>query len=357
MPFEGFLNDARARPVGLRALGYAASLAIHGPPLGFFVAAWLTRALVLDHSLDLPDYRRARAVYYEVPVQMMHGIPGDGAGAQGTSDSFTAGGIWAARVARAGSANGAAGGRWNFRWPSAEFGGRRCTRNLRSLVPRSSRPTTAWPGMPTASGGPSSRTRPAPAVVKTAMAAATAVPCSRRRARAWARPDEARRLAKGRGPDSDQARMAMWVPPEPKQKENRARKGRGELDGEGEEIDEGGVDDTALVGTPLPGKPLRVSMNYAAYLRTFEPFPTLPDSCWPPGRTTNTVLLEICVSERGEVSDVVVRESAGDEVDAHLTAAARTWRYRPRMVQGSARPFCHPIRLVYTRALRFDRSW
>jgi TonB family protein len=98
-------------------------------------------------------------------------------------------------------------------------------------------------------------------------------------------------------------------------------------------------------------------MNYAAYLRTFDRFPTLPDSCWPPGRQTNAVLLEICVSERGDVNDVVIRQSAGDEVDAYVRESVRTWRYRPRMVKGTPMPFCHPIRVVYTRTQPWDRRW
>jgi TonB family protein len=135
---------------------------------------------------------------------------------------------------------------------------------------------------------------------------------------------------------------------------------RAKKPGPEEGLDEGdfGSDDPEVVGSPLPGRPARISMDHAAYLRTYEIFPSpLPDSCWPPGRVANSMLVEICVSERGEVTDVVVRQSAGNDADSFLINAIRSWRYRPRLVMGSARPFCHPIRIVYKRELPFNRRW
>jgi hypothetical protein len=127
---------------------------------------------------------------------------------------------------------------------------------------------------------------------------------------------------------------------------------------EGDEEGDFGDDDESYVGTPLVGRPARISMDHAAYLRTYEVFPSpLPDSCWPPGRVANSMLVEVCVTERGDVSDVVIRQSAGSDADTFLSSAIRSWRYRPRLVMGSPRPFCHPIRIVYKRDIPFNRRW
>jgi hypothetical protein len=62
------------------------------------------------------------------------------------------------------------------------------------------------------------------------------------------------------------------------------------------------------------------------------------------------MLFRVCVSTEGTVSNVVILKSASDEIDHMLTnAILSSWRYRPRLVEGSPRPFCHPIRIVYDR--------
>jgi TonB family protein len=359
MPFDGFLSDPRTRPLKYRLLGYAASLALHGPPLAIFVAVWLTRALVLDHTLDLPDYRKTRISYYEVPVQLLNGFPGAGNGSATTPISAGAGGDLGG--AKGKSAVGKRRSRRPLLLPLAHRRNRRSPAPAKEVALGPEELLTdddgdAWDahgfgtgveGNDGPGGSDAGFDRGKGALPRSGPGTAAG------------QPGGGAGAAIGRGAGDLQARMAAWIPPELHKENARLRtKGRGASD-TGDEVDEEGLagDDEALVGAPLPGRPSRVSMNYAAYLRTYEPFPTLPDSCWPPGRTTNTVLLEICVSERGEVADVVVRESAGEEVDAYLTSAARTWRYRPRIVQGTPQPFCHPIRLVYTRALRFDQRW
>ena len=357
MPFDGFLSDTRTRPLKFRLLGYGASLALHAPPLAVFVVMWLTRVLVLDHALELPDYRRSRIAYYEVPIHLVNGVFGAGTALSPSSAS------------NAGSDLGAPKGK-------SSIGKRRSRRPLVfPLVHRRVHRTPvaqkeiaigpeelvgddgdAWDQDGSGSGVEGSHGNGGGDLGGGVGKANLALAAAGAGAGAAGRGAGAEG---GQGNGSLEARLAAWIPPELHKENARLRtKGRGAEDF-GDEVDEEGLagDDQALVGPPLAGRPHRVSMNYAAYLRTYEPFPTLPDSCWPPGRSTNTVLLEICVSDRGDVADVVVRESAGEEVDAYLTAAARTWRYRPRVVQGMPQPFCHPIRLVYTRALRFDQRW
>jgi hypothetical protein len=87
----------------------------------------------------------------------------------------------------------------------------------------------------------------------------------------------------------------------------------------------------------------------AAYLRTYETFPTLPDSSWSWGKRTYAFMMKVCVAESGHVDEVVIQRGSRPDLDAHLAAAIRTWRYRPWIVSGSARPFCHPLRITYSR--------
>jgi hypothetical protein len=101
-----------------------------------------------------------------------------------------------------------------------------------------------------------------------------------------------------------------------------------------------------------PPKPVYISQRLAAYFRTYETFPSLPAWVWYGAKTQFAPLLEVCVSTEGAVTEVKIKEAAGPEVDDVLKSAVRNWRYRPRVVAGSPRPFCHPIRVVYSRALR-----
>ena len=344
MPFEGFLGDLRARPLRLRLLGYGTSLALHAPPLTAFVIAWLTRALVLENAIELPDYRRTHISYYEVPVEMVTGVPGVALARASGDPRLSAGD-------REGAGDRDGEGRRRTHRPLVFHQARKHERRPRATPP----PVDVGPEEFAADErGPS------------ALGDGVGHAAAGNGAGAGNGGDGGgggvagpglgvSALARGAaGPADLAALLGSWIPVELRKKVSRPH--------DDDAGDPGGLlsgevaDDVAEVGPPLAGRPSRVSMNYAAYLRTYDPLPTLPESCWPPGRVTNTVLLEICVSEGGEVSDIVIRQSAGDDVDQYLTTAIKTWRYRPRVVQGTTQPFCHPIRLVYTRVQRFG-SW
>jgi TonB family protein len=101
-------------------------------------------------------------------------------------------------------------------------------------------------------------------------------------------------------------------------------------------------------GEPSPRElPAAISAGEASYLRTYETFPSLPRSLWISGRTYH-VLVEVCVTDGGRVADVLVRSGAAPELDRTLVSAVRSWRYRPRIVAGAARPFCHLMKMEYS---------
>jgi periplasmic protein TonB len=93
-------------------------------------------------------------------------------------------------------------------------------------------------------------------------------------------------------------------------------------------------------------QPGDVSPSEATYLRTYETFPSLPRSLWVVGRVYN-VMTRVCVSPEGRVSGVAIRSGAEPELDQLLVATMRSWRYRPRLVDGAARPFCHLMKVQY----------
>jgi hypothetical protein len=92
---------------------------------------------------------------------------------------------------------------------------------------------------------------------------------------------------------------------------------------------------------------LQVSPGEATYLRIHEVFPSLPRSLWVSGRVY-AVIAQVCVSTEGRVSDVAIKRGAAPELDRAVVASARSWRYRPRLVQGAPRPFCHLIKLEFS---------
>jgi outer membrane biosynthesis protein TonB len=96
-----------------------------------------------------------------------------------------------------------------------------------------------------------------------------------------------------------------------------------------------------------PSEPLSISAGEAGYLRTYEDYPSLPRSLWVTGRVYS-VLAQICVSARGEVSGVTIKRGAAAELDRAVTVAMRSWRYRPRLVEGAPRPFCHLMKLDFS---------
>ena len=98
---------------------------------------------------------------------------------------------------------------------------------------------------------------------------------------------------------------------------------------------------------PREGAPT-ISHDEATALRTRDSFPRLPESVWPEWRPY-IVRLEICVSAQGHVSEAVLRSSASPRLDPLVLAAAKTWQYRPRVVDGSPAPFCHGVVIKYER--------
>ena len=326
LPFQAFLSDTRTRPLGLRFFGYFVSLGLHAPPATIFAFTWLTQALVLGGgSYDLPPQPN-EVTFYRVPVHL---------------DSFFPG------LKSSGSGGGAAtsGGKGVEGRGASSPVKRRSRRPL--VLPKHKPSQLVLAAKPAAIGpeehvdedsglhGPGGQGMGG--VVGHGAGVGTGGPGG-----------------DGSGPGG----LGVLAAREPRTKSRPKPAPKVHEDSGDESLDEAfGSDDVKVVGVPLVGRPTRVSMDYAAYLRTYESFPSLPEACWPPGRTTNAVLVEICVSEQGDVNDVVVRQSAGPDTDDFLTKAIRSWRYRPRLVSGSPRPFCHPIRIVYKKELRFDRRW
>jgi TonB family protein len=98
---------------------------------------------------------------------------------------------------------------------------------------------------------------------------------------------------------------------------------------------------------PREGAPT-ISHDEATALRTRDSFPRLPESVWP-GWRPYIVKLEICVGDDGRVREAVLRSSASPRLDPLVLAAAQTWQYRPRLVDGKPAPFCHGVVIKYER--------
>lgn len=81
-------------------------------------------------------------------------------------------------------------------------------------------------------------------------------------------------------------------------------------------------------------------------LRLQDDFPRLPDGVRDAG-TAYTCFVQICVSREGTVDGVTVR-GAPPLLEQALRGAISTWRYRPWVQGGVARPFCHPMRIDYS---------
>jgi hypothetical protein len=92
----------------------------------------------------------------------------------------------------------------------------------------------------------------------------------------------------------------------------------------------------------LPYAPLKESTA----LRTYDFFPPLPASQWTSERPY-LVVVDVCVSGEGQVSDVALVRPASPSFDPVLLEAVRTWRYKPRLVDGNARAFCHVVAIKY----------
>jgi TonB family protein len=84
-----------------------------------------------------------------------------------------------------------------------------------------------------------------------------------------------------------------------------------------------------------------VSIAEATGRRTYDFFPRLPLSSWD-GRGPYTVVIDLCVSPEGRVSEAVLLSGKAATLDRQVLRAVRTWRYR-------ARPdgFCHVVTIRY----------
>jgi outer membrane biosynthesis protein TonB len=102
----------------------------------------------------------------------------------------------------------------------------------------------------------------------------------------------------------------------------------------------------ASAGAIAQSEPYPVSPLQASYLRIYQSFPSVPTGLWFQQRLFS-VELKICVATTGDVSGVSLLRSAAPSLDDLTVAAARTWRYKPLVIEGAARPFCHKIIIHY----------
>jgi protein TonB len=103
----------------------------------------------------------------------------------------------------------------------------------------------------------------------------------------------------------------------------------------------------STLGQPAPPRPPYVSPGVAAGLRVYDSFPRMPDPLRGPG-AHYAVLADVCVSDRGQVSQVHVSAPAGAApLERALTDAIRTWRYRPLITRQGPSPFCHLVQMRY----------
>jgi hypothetical protein len=91
-----------------------------------------------------------------------------------------------------------------------------------------------------------------------------------------------------------------------------------------------------------------VSHKEATTLRTDDYFPRLPAALWT-DREPYVVVIELCVSEEGRVSEAALLSRASARLDPVVLAAVRGWRYRPRLEGGKPTPFCHGVVIKYER--------
>jgi hypothetical protein len=102
---------------------------------------------------------------------------------------------------------------------------------------------------------------------------------------------------------------------------------------------------TAEVERPaIPTKAPVIAPDAARALRVYDTYPMLLAQA---SLTRAEILVEVCVSDHGQVSDAVIAEGGMAAIDHTLRTAIRSWRYRPLLVNGSPTPFCHFMRIKY----------
>jgi hypothetical protein len=335
MAFETYLSDTRARPAVATAIGYIATLGLHGPPLALFVSAWLTHSLLIGYSA--PTATAVRFVpAYQIPSSLLasgHAL-GDAPGSAGGG-----------KPARRRGVHGRSG--------------RSARRGL--VAPRSVKPLPdpglmdqgsflAWLDASegllggTSAGGNGTGTEgkdsgdSGDGNVKESGGGGSGLTSSGTAGAA---------VAVGTPPEV--AAPARPKPPTPAH--GHTQPGAGNDQAPADQV----AEEEDVLAAPSPGRPYKASYlseSVGKYFRTYEVYPSLIDSYWSGGTTTYLLAVEICVSTDGEVSNVTFQQGANEDVDKLVATAIRSWRYRPRIVGGSPRPFCHPIRIEYTRAWR-----
>jgi len=100
------------------------------------------------------------------------------------------------------------------------------------------------------------------------------------------------------------------------------------------------------LASAAPARWLQLPARIAKALRLYDTFPRLPEPLRAPG-AAYVVVLDVCVSNEGAVSDVMITRGATDPLDTAVRAAVRTWRYRPLIVAGTPMPFCHVVQIDY----------
>jgi TonB family protein len=95
---------------------------------------------------------------------------------------------------------------------------------------------------------------------------------------------------------------------------------------------------------PPPTKAPVIAPETARALRVYDTYPMLLAQA---SLSRAEVVVEVCVSDHGQVSDAVIAESSTRGIDNTLRTAIRSWRYRPLVVNGAPTPFCHFMRIKY----------
>lgn len=89
-----------------------------------------------------------------------------------------------------------------------------------------------------------------------------------------------------------------------------------------------------------------ISPEEARYYRIYETFPRLPEELRSRG-SRYRVRVNICIAASGDVQAVEITQGGPPALERALAQAIRTWRYRPRLVEGVPTPFCHPLAVQY----------
>jgi outer membrane biosynthesis protein TonB len=95
-----------------------------------------------------------------------------------------------------------------------------------------------------------------------------------------------------------------------------------------------------------PAGPPPVTALEASYLCTHQSLRSLPKSLNVRGRTYR-LQVQACISAEGRVENVTLQRGAAPELDAQVLGDVRTWRYRPRIIEGKPSPFCYKVRVSY----------